>query len=156
MNDGLEKMQEEMASCKEGLHKDMESCQADVYADIKVLKEGYAELSLTLREREVSLREYNDEIHNKLNSVMVKFDDHTSEEMETINMIKDALVALSASVGTLTQSTESNADFIETFKKQWLKYTTIATTVAGTLGSIYWLYVFLQKNGVVFVIEKVG
>jgi len=156
MEDGLEKIQEEMASCKEGLHKDMESCQADVYADIKILKEGYAELSLTLREREVSLREYNDKIHSKLNSVMSKFDEHTKEEMETINTIKDALVALSASVGTLTQSTETNADFIETFKKKWLKYTTVATTITGTLGSIYWLYIFLQSNGIVFIIEKVG
>jgi uncharacterized coiled-coil DUF342 family protein len=152
------------------LAKEMENCRSGFYSDIKELKDGHKELkaghqelNLIIREQGVSRKEYNHQMNDKFSAMNGRFDkmetivrDHTNDEMETIRAILATLNTLVESVSNIEIKTDDNTSFIEGLKRQWLKYSSIFLGVVGTLSVIYWLYNFLSKNGVVFVLEKVN
>jgi len=145
------------------LEDKVENCQNNVIKDIEQLKEGHEKLSFAIREQAVERKEYNHKMHDKMDLLSGKISEnnkelktHTDDEMETIQSILDTLETIVTSISSITTKTDDNSDFIDTFKKYWIRITFIGSGVIGTIGAAYVVYSFLQKNGVVFVLEKAG
>ena len=139
----------------------VENCQNNVKNDIEDLKKQHKELSAELREQAIARKEFNGVVNTKIDALSDKIDSHTNDEMNTITDIlrtlKDLVITTrenTDAIKTISKTTDNNNDFIENVKRKWFMLTSIGLGIGGTLGSLYWLYKFLDKNGIVFVIEK--
>ena len=129
------------------LKKEMAQCRNNVYVEIESIKEQLAAHS---EQRET----FNKAITEKMDAVIERFNSHDDEEMKKYDEIIDKLGNLVDAIETITVKTEDNTDFIETIKKYWGRATVAVATAGTILGGLYWLYIFLQKHGMVIVFEK--
>lgn len=134
---------EEIELIKQEMHK----CKTNVYTEIENIK---IELARQAEQRIA----FNESINYKIDKLTGWFTDHDTKEMEKYSEIVEGINKLVEVVGKLTEQTEDNADFIDTVKKYWFRITMIGTGVMITLGSLYWLYTFLERHGMVIVFEK--
>lgn len=154
-----EEVANEMLRCKLKVQEDMDNVKA-IQRDFSARLDNFESISLALKsdvkKAELQRISMNDELKSDIKEIKEMVGEHTADEMLTIRKMSKSLEDISTSLKTIKEETEGNTNFIEDFKKKWVKYTTIITTISATLGGIYWVYTLLQKNGFVFVIERVG
>jgi len=114
------------------LHKDVNELSTTigkVVSRVVALEEGQKETRSILATHEEQRRTMHDKLNDKLDSLLT-------------------------SVQNLSDTTDDNTNFIDKVKKYWVRLSFTTIGIAATLSSIYWIYIFLEKHGMVIIFEK--
>jgi hypothetical protein len=123
-----------MTKCQLKVYEDMHDMRRDVHVmagRVSVLEKGHKDIQLTLSRHEEQRRGLYAESDRKLEAILDK-------------------------IGIVATESNDNAQWISKVNKWRLKVTFLGAGIAGTIASIYWAITFLQKYGVVFMINKVN
>lgn len=122
----------DMAKCQIKVYEDMHTMRRDVHAVIgrvSELEKGHKNIMLILKEHETQRRGLHEASDRKLDAILAK-------------------------VSAVEAESNESAAWISKANKWRLKITFAISGIVGTLGAMYWLYTFLEKNGFVFILER--